>query len=65
MLSMTTLLIGVKAAGLLLSAASLITGLTPTPKDDSVVHWLIGLLSFVTPADQASTFKLPLTPPTT
>ena len=50
--------------GSVLSLASLITGLTPTPVDDGIVaaiRKLIGVFSVVTPKDHPSTFKLPLT----
>lgn len=45
----------------LLSLASLITRLTPSPRDDEVVRQLIGLLSFLRPADSDEVFKAPFT----
>lgn len=44
-----------------LALASLITRLTPTPKDDEFVRRLVGFLSFLRPADNDDFFKLPLT----
>lgn len=43
-----------------LSVASLITGLTPTPKDDQFVRKLINFFSFLKPKDSDGTFKRPL-----
>lgn len=48
-------------AGLLLSAASMITALTPTPADDAVVRKLLVLISFLQPADADGTLKVPMT----
>lgn len=47
-------------AGLILAAASAITKLTPTPKDDAVVAKLIGYLSFLQPK-RAGLLKIPFT----
>ena len=46
--------------GLLISATSLITGLTPTPKDDAILAKIIKALSIVTSKDEPGTFKRPL-----
>lgn len=51
------------ALGALLSLASVITGLTPSPKDDEVVRKIIAFLSFLTPRDASGTFKPPFKPP--
>lgn len=47
--------------GGLLSVASVITGLTPTPDDDAVVHKLIDWFSFLKPKTADGTLKLPFT----
>jgi hypothetical protein len=56
-----------KTIGAIVSAvlvlATLVTGLTPSPKDDEVVRKIAGFLSFLTPKDAPGTFKLPMTPP--
>ncbi len=48
--------------GALLTAASLITKLTPTPKDDEFVRKLLAWFSFLQPRG-AGTLKVPGTPP--
>lgn len=48
--------------GALIPLATVITGLTPTPKDDAVLAKILPFLSVVTPKDAPGTFKLPLTP---
>lgn len=51
-----------EAAGLLLAFATLITGLTPSPKDDAFVAKIRGYLSrwsVVTHKNAEGTFKLP------
>ena len=45
----------------ILTVASFIVKLTPTPKDDAVVHQLLELLSFLKPKDVKGTFKAPFT----
>ena len=48
----------------LVAAASIITGMTETPKDDAIVNWIKKVLKFfagVTHKDEAGTFKMPLT----
>jgi hypothetical protein len=50
------------ALSALLVAASLITKLTPTPKDDEIVRKLLAFLSFVQPRG-VSGVKAPLSPP--
>lgn len=55
-------LIGQIAAAVL-ALASVITALTPTPKDDSVVAWiqaLLGRLGVLTHRDAPGTLKAPL-----
>lgn len=52
-------LVAIVTAGLAL--ASLITRLTPTPKDDEFVRRLVGFLSFLRPADSDEVFKAPFT----
>ena len=47
----------------LLPLASLITGLTKTPKDDAVLAKILPFLSFLQPKDAPGTLKLPLTKP--
>jgi hypothetical protein len=47
----------------LLSVASLVVALTPSPKDDEFVRKAIAFLSFLQPRDAAGTVKAPLTPP--
>lgn len=49
----------VEVAGLLLTAASTITALTPTPADDAVVAKLVSFFSFLTHKDAPGTAKLP------
>ena len=49
------------AAGLLMTAASIIAGLTPTPKDDEIVKKIIDFLSFLKPKTSQGTFKMPFT----
>lgn len=49
-------------AGVVLSIASVVTGLTSTPVDDSIVAFLqklLGRFSVVTNKDAPGTFKLP------
>jgi hypothetical protein len=48
--------------GALLTAASLVTKLTPTPKDDEVVRKILAFLSFLQPRG-AGLLKVPGTPP--
>ncbi len=48
-------------AGSLLTVASTITKLTPTPADDAIVAQLIGFFSFLKPKGQGLV-KSPLTP---
>lgn len=50
------------AVGLALAAATLVTGWTPTPRDDEVVRKVIGTLSVVMPKDAPGTFKWPWKP---
>jgi len=52
-----------EAVGLLFTAASIVTGLTPTPKDDEWLKKAAAFVSFVTSKDLPGTFKAPLTPP--
>ena len=47
------------AIGALLTAASLITRLTPSPKDDEWVRKIISALSFLQPRGSDTTLKLP------
>lgn len=54
--AITSLIIG------LLSVASIITKLTPSPKDDAVVAKLLAWVSFLQPRG-AGTLKIPLTTP--
>lgn len=53
----------IEVTGGLLGVASLITGLTKSPKDDKVIAkiqgWL-GLVSFLKHKDKDGTFKVPL-----
>jgi hypothetical protein len=49
------------AVGALLTAASLVTKLTPTPKDDEVVRKVLAFLSFLQPKG-AGLLKVPGTP---
>lgn len=49
--------------GALLTLASLITGLTSTPKDDEWVRKIASFLSFLQPSDAEGTVKPPLTSP--
>lgn len=49
--------------GALIPLASLIVGLTDTPKDDAVLAKILPFLSFLQPKDAAGTLKLPLTKP--
>lgn len=54
----------VEVTGGLLAVASLVTGLTKTPKDDAVVAKLqgwLGRLSVVTHKDAPGSFKVPFT----
>ena len=47
----------------LLTAASIITGLTPTPKDDEALAWfrqLLRRIGFLRSSDEPGTLKLPL-----
>ena len=46
-----------------LTLASLITALTPTPKDDAFVAQLMAWLSFLQPKTSVGTVKAPLTKP--
>ena len=48
-----------EAVGLLMAAATIITGLTPSPKDDQWLKKVANFLSIVTPKDKPSTFKVP------
>lgn len=53
----------VDVLGALLAAASVITALTPTPADDSIVSWLrkvLGYLSVLTYSDAPGTLSAPL-----
>lgn len=43
----------------LLAVASIVTALTPTPKDDEVVRKIAAFLSFLQPRNSAGTLKLP------
>ena len=55
------------AAGAVLGAASIITRMTPTPKDDQAlarVRRVLGRLSMLQPPQSARRFKMPLVPPT-
>lgn len=47
------------AAALIMSGASVIAGLTPTPKDDAVISKIISFLSFLKSKDAQGTFKVP------
>lgn len=47
------------ALGALLTAASLITRLTPTPKDDEVVRKILSFLSFLQPKGAEGLLKVP------
>ena len=56
----------VAAAGALVAAASFITTLTPTPKDDAAlakVRHVLARLSALQPLESHRRFKLPLTRP--
>ena len=48
-----------EAASLLVAAASIITGLTPSPKDDEILKKIVAALSFLKPKDADGTFKVP------
>lgn len=52
---------GVIAA--LLTLASIVTALTPTPKDDEVVRKIASFLSFLQPRTSAGTLKPPFRSP--
>ena len=45
--------------GSFVAAATIITGLTPTPKDDEWLKKIVSALSFVTSKDKEGTFKVP------
>lgn len=47
--------------GAALGLASMITALTPTPKDDAVVHKILDFFSVLKPFTAKGTLKLPLT----
>lgn len=47
----------------LLSLASLVTALTPTPKDDEVVRKVMAFLSFLQPRTSPGVLKPPMTQP--
>lgn len=49
--------------GALLTLASLVTALTPSPKDDEVVRKLVAFFSFLQPHDSVGTVKAPLRAP--
>lgn len=52
--------------GILMAVASLVTGLTDTPKDDSVlakVRSFLALVGLLQPKDSPGTVKAPLTKP--
>jgi hypothetical protein len=49
--------------GALLTLASLVTALTPSPKDDEVVRKLLAFFSFLQPKDSAGTVKAPMRAP--
>ena len=49
-----------EAAFIALALASVITKMTPTPKDDAVVRRILGFLSFLQPRDQSGLLKRPL-----
>jgi hypothetical protein len=59
----TTAMLVLKIGSALLGLASIVTKITPTPKDDYVLHWLTGFFSLLKPGDQPGLLKLPFTSP--
>ena len=56
----------IEALAALVAAASVITGLTETPKDDNVVSWIrkaLGWVSAVTHKDAPGTYSAPFAQP--
>lgn len=49
--------------GALLSVASFVVALTPSPKDDEVVRKIMAFLSFLQPKNAPGTVKAPLSRP--
>jgi len=47
--------------GAALAVASLVTALTPTPKDDAILHKIVDFVSFLKPFTARGTLKIPFT----